>query len=175
MQTQLVLTLIGKDRAGLVEALASTVGEHGGNWLESRMCHLGGEFAGILRVELPAAREAALRNALAQLDMQGLQVVVRTGEVASRDGASPASIEIVGQDRPGIVRSISKALAQNGVNVEELHTERSSAPMSGEMLFHANVKVTLPTQCDTAILRQSLERIAADLMVEIQFTEPAVR
>ena len=52
MQSRLVLTLIGKDRPGLVEALAATVAEHGGNWVESRMCRLGGEFAGVLRVEI---------------------------------------------------------------------------------------------------------------------------
>ena len=48
MQVPLVMTVIGKDRTGLVETLAEIVAGHGGNWLESRMCRLGGEFAGIL-------------------------------------------------------------------------------------------------------------------------------
>ena len=55
MQIPLVMTIISPDRTGLVEAVARAVADHGGNWLESRMCRLGGEFAGILRVEIPAA------------------------------------------------------------------------------------------------------------------------
>lgn len=173
MQSQLVLTLIGKDRPGLVEALASTVAGHGGNWLESRMCHLGGEFAGILRVELPADREAGLTAALAQLDAQGLQVVVRPDRQPAAAATAGATLEIVGQDRPGIVKQISKALAEHRVNVEDLHTERTCAPMSGEMLFQATIGVTAPAGCDLAAVRQTLEKIAADLMVEIHFKEPA--
>ena len=46
-------TVIGRDRPGLVQRLASLVADHGGNWLESRMSRLGGEFAGILRLTVP--------------------------------------------------------------------------------------------------------------------------
>lgn len=171
MQTQLVLTLIGKDRPGLVDRLAAMVADHDGNWLESRMCRLGGEFAGLLRVELPAKNEAALTTALGRLDADGLQVVVRPDQSDSTRAGAIATIEIVGQDRPGIVKQISRALATHRVNVEELVTERSSAPMSGETLFHATIEVTIPSDCDTTALRASLEKIAADLMTEIQIKE----
>ncbi len=78
MQIPLVMTLIGPDRTGLVESVARTVAEHGGNWLESRMCRLGGEFAGILRIEIPAEKKAALLTALQKIS--GLNVVVRPDE-----------------------------------------------------------------------------------------------
>ena len=52
METYLVLTVIGDDRPGLVEALAETIAAHEGNWLESRMSHLAGKFAGLLRVSV---------------------------------------------------------------------------------------------------------------------------
>jgi glycine cleavage system regulatory protein len=76
-------------------------------------------------------------------------------------------LEIVGQDRPGIVRQITHALATFGVNVEELHTECASAAMSGETLFKARAKLGIPASCDVTSLRQTLEKIAADLIVEI--------
>ena len=169
MLTQIVLTLIGPDRPGLVDALASTVADHGGNWLESRMCHLGGEFAGILRVELPPQKEAELISALAKLESAGLQVTVRPDRNAATPAKVSATIEVMGQDRPGIVRQISKALAAQRVNVEELHTERVSAPMSGEMMFQATIDVLVPADSDGEALRRELERIASDLMVEIRF------
>ena len=171
MQSRLVLTLIGKDRPGLVDALAATVAEHGGNWVESRMCRLGGEFAGVLRVEVPDDAVESLKEALSKLESHGLQVVARPDGSTEDETASSATIEIVGQDRPGIVREISRALAGNGVNVEDLHTERNPAPMSGEMLFEARIQVNMPGESDTAALRASLEKIAADLMVEFKFEE----
>jgi glycine cleavage system regulatory protein len=172
MQIPLVMTVIGQDRPGLVDAVARLVVEHGGNWLESRMCQLGGEFAGILRVSVPAEQEAALGRALEQLKAQGLTVVAR----ASREPQAPeprrlARFEIVGQDRPGIVHNISSALASQGVNVEELNTECVSAPMSGETLFKAEAKVHVPASCDMARLRADLEKIASDLLVDFTFEE----
>ena len=65
MQTTLVMTVIGADRTGLVEAVAKVVAEHGGNWLESRMCRLGGEFAGIVRVAVPKRSSRRWRPRLA--------------------------------------------------------------------------------------------------------------
>lgn len=156
-----------------MDALAATVADHGGNWVESRMCRLGGEFAGVLRVEIPSDADAHLSEALAKLESEGLQVIVRPDEEPATDSSSVATLEIVGQDRPGIVKEISSVLAANHVNVEELHTERTSAPMSGEMLFEARIEVHVGADCDTTAMRASLEKIAADLMVEIKFEESA--
>ena len=168
MQIPLVMTVIGHDRPGLVEMVASIVAEHGGNWLESRMCRLGGEFAGILRIHAPADKEQALAQALTRLADQGLRVVVQVDPVATPAALQPmALLEIVGQDRPGIVREISRVLASQGVNVEELSTECTSAPMSGETLFKASAKLQIPPTCNSVALRRELEKIAADLFVDV--------
>jgi glycine cleavage system regulatory protein len=172
MQVTLVMTVIGKDRPGLVEMVAQIVADHGGNWLESRMCRLGGEFAGILRVQVPAEKESALTRALGDLASQGLTVVAHS----DREAAAPrherlVALEVVGQDRPGIVRQISRALARQGVNVEDFSSECLSAPMSGEILFKAQARLQVPASCNLAELRDELEKIAADLVVDISFEE----
>jgi len=77
MQRSLVMTVIGQDRPGLVESVAGLVAEHRGNWLESRMSRLGGQFAGILRVEVPSEKEGALVAGLRRLESRGLTVVVQ--------------------------------------------------------------------------------------------------
>ena len=172
MQRLLVMTVIGADRPGLVESVAALVAEHGGNWLESSMSRLGGQFAGILRVEVPAERERALVSALEGLDAKGLHVVVHSDQPsATAEGARVSLLEVIGHDRPGIVRQISHTLAAAGVNVEELQTERSSAAMSGESLFKARAKVSIPTSVDREQLRGKLEKIAEDLIVDISFSE----
>jgi glycine cleavage system regulatory protein len=171
MHIPLVMTIIGPDRTGLVEAVARTVAGHGGNWLESRMCRLGGAFAGILRVEVPAEKQSELLESLQKIS--GLNVIVHSGETKTPApaGARLTKMEIIGQDRPGIVREITAALARAGVNVEEFSSEVVSGPMSGEALFKASARLQLPESCDLLSLRMELEKIAADLLVDVSFGE----
>ena len=172
MLTPLVMTVIGPDRTGLVESIARVVAERGGNWLESRMCRLGGEFAGILRIEIPEQQKSALLDALQEIS--GLNITVRSDEAKiSAIGGRQTKLEIIGHDRPGIVREISSALARAGVNVEEFSSEVTSAPMSGETLFKAEARLQLPESCNLAALKSELEKIAADLQVDVSFAELA--
>lgn len=167
------MTVIGRDRPGLVESVASIVAKHGGNWLESRMARLGGQFAGIVHVTVPSDQQQAFESELQQLGQDGLNIVVKADSVSA--GLAPQAVrqlEIVGQDRPGIVRQITQALAGFGVNVEELETECESAAMSGETLFKARARLSIPPSCDLSQLRQTLEKIAADLIVDVSL-QPA--
>lgn len=168
MFTHLVMTIIGADRPGLVQLVAGCVADHGGNWLESRMCHLGGQFAGIARVEVPPERVPALRQALQKLEAAGLRVSVDSGEGSGdADGGTAATLELVGHDRPGILRNVTSVLAAHGVNVEELSSECVSAPMGGGNLFQARVRVLVPKSVKVEAVRADLEKIAADLMVDL--------
>ncbi len=175
MQRMLVMTVIGPDRPGLVESVAQLVTGHGGNWLESRMSRLGGQFAGILRIEVPYEQEAPLLRALNDLKGEGLTVVAQGDQPppAASGGARTNILEVVGQDRPGIVNQISRALARHAVNVEDLQTECGSAAMSGETLFRARARLSIPAACDIAQLRDELEKIGTDLIVEISLADVA--
>lgn len=169
MVATLVMTVIGADRPGLVQLLAGRIADHGGNWLESRMCRLGGEFAGILSVDVSSERADELVKSLKSLEEAGLRVIVHaeTGTPPATKGAL-ATLELVGQDRPGILRSVSGVLADHAVNVEELTSERVSAPMGGGTLFQATAVVSVPGTASLAAIRVDLEKIAADLMVDLK-------
>lgn len=171
MTTTLVLTLIGHDQPGLVRKVAATIAEHGGNWLESRLCRLGGEFAGIVRLEIEAARADELRAALRGL--AGLRVEVASeGAGAATDAGDGqralAALDLVGSDRPGILREVSAVLAGHGFNVEDLASERIEAPMGGGKIFQMRAVVSVPAGGDLAKVRAELETLAADLMVELK-------
>ena len=171
MQTSLVMTIISPDRPGLVGQLSAVIADHGGNWLESRMAQLGGQFAGILRIQVSAAREPQLLAALHALEPQGLSIRVQRDTAPVSSVPHPlGTVEVMGHDRPGIVRQISQVLAQQQVNVEELTTTCESAPMSGEKLFRATAHVQLPEAGGLARLQSALEQIASDLMVDITVT-----
>ncbi|UCH29340.1 MAG: glycine cleavage system protein R [Myxococcales bacterium] len=167
----LVVTVIGKDRPGLVESVSAVVEDHGGSWVESRMSRLAGEFAGILRVSVPAANADALSSALVGLEASGLRVVVERGFEEEPEEGHLIHLELIGSDRPGIVHAISEALAARNVNVDELNTECDGAPWSGDTLFKATARLRAPQALDLDQLRESLEAIAGDLMVDVTIGE----
>ncbi|SIQ82427.1 glycine cleavage system protein R [Marinobacterium stanieri] len=168
MMTSLVLTIIGPDKPGLVGLLSRTIADHQGNWLESGMSRLGGKFAGILITQVPTAEADALIAALEALSTQGLKVTAeRSEETPALESLQPMTLELVGHDKPGIVREISQALAARHINVERLSTELTSGSMSAEELFKAEAELLAPADLDPDELQQALEAIAGDLMVDI--------
>jgi glycine cleavage system regulatory protein len=167
----LVLTLIGPDHPGIVDSVSDVVAAHGGNWLESRMAHLAGKFAGVLCVEVPEDRAAELEEALARLEVSGLKVVVERSAIVEVPRQHAMEIELLGLDRPGLVHEVSALLAAHRVNVEELETDRPPAAHSGDRMFRARLRVIIPETLDVGAVRDGLERLAGDLMVEIRLAE----
>ena len=135
------------------------------------MCHLGGEFTGILRTSAPEDKVQILVNSLQGLQSEGLTVIARRDDAFPFAGLTKtATLSLVGHDRPGIIYQISAAIAHQNINVEELETECSSAPMSGEMIFRAVARLQIPETCAISELRKELEEIGSELMVDISFT-----
>jgi glycine cleavage system regulatory protein len=168
--SHLILTVIGDDRPGLVEELATAISTHGGNWLESSMAQLSGKFAGIVEVAVPADRIPELRIALAKLN--DLKVSAETATAAkSAPGGRRLTLNLVGHDRIGIVREVSQVLARHSVNVEDLSTRTSSAPMSAEILFHCEAELTAAPDFNARELKAALEKLSDDLMVDISLGE----
>jgi glycine cleavage system regulatory protein len=165
----LVLTVIGDDRPGLVDALASRVAAHGGNWDRSNLARLAGKFAGIVVVTVPDEQVEDLTAGFESLADQGvLDVRSAIADVTTADRATPAvTLHLVGQDRPGIVKEIAAALAARDVSIDEFETSTGSAPMSGEQLFEATAALRLPPTVTTDELRIILEDIANELMVDL--------
>lgn len=179
--TTLVLTLVGDDRAGLVAAVADLVAAHGGNWENSELAELAGAFAGIVEVSIAPERADDLRAALSALD--GLLTVnVHSGAESGReergtraphplDPAVAASrlltIRVLGNDHPGIVREISSALRAHDLSIDRMTTETRDAAMYGGRLFEATVAVRVPASVDLAEVTDELERLAAEIQVDV--------
>jgi len=167
----LVLTIIAADKPGLVERIAQNIAAHGGNWLESRMAHMAGQFAGILRVSVPAENRQALVGALEDLSTHGICVLVGEGSTGQAFTSKPIVMTLVGNDRSGIVREITALLSKQGVNLERLSTDVRPAPISGDPLFSAEALLQVPSTLSLDKLQASLETLADDLMVELRSEE----
>jgi glycine cleavage system regulatory protein len=169
MSTSIVLTVVSEDRPGIVEALSELLAQHGGNWTESSMLAMAGQFAGILLASVPDQEVDAFVEGLAGLESKGLLIL------AKRSGLKPVAkserefiLDLVGQDRPGIVLDITRILAKHKVNVQELETHCQSASMSGESLFLAHACLLIPAETSIEDLQGELEDLANELMVDIK-------
>lgn len=168
MDTSYIITFIGDDRPGLVEALSSVIENNRGNWHESRLSQLGGKFAGLVLVSLPQESGAALEAELKDLADKGLSVrVTPTSPVTSTDRGRAVTLTVLGPDRLGIVKEISHALAERQINVVEMDSHVSSAPMSAEMMFQARIDAEVPENTDLHDLQDSLDEIANHMTLEI--------
>lgn len=175
MKRQLIITVIAKDKPGIVETLAGVVAGREGNWEESRMVSLAGKFSGLLLVSVGAEQLDSLQADLAALSQQGIRTLVDVAE----DETTPAamqqiSISLVGADRPGIVREVAKALSSRNINVEELNTDYSSMPWSGEPMFQVEAYLQVPADSDLDELQDTLDQIADELAVDIELIQPEV-
>lgn len=164
----LVITVFAPDKAGQVERIAQCIAEHGGNWLESRMSRMAGQFAGILRVGVPAEAHDGLVEALHRLAPEGIRVLIAESGIEQSCTWKPIAMDLMGNDRPGIVRDITRVLTEQGVNLEKLVTEVRPAPMSNEPLFHAEAILAVPLTLSLQVLQERLETLADELVVELK-------
>jgi len=170
MNTSIVLTVIANDQPGVIEAVSRVLRNHDGNWTQSSMSSLAGQFAGILLVYVPTKNVDACIAELNKLETEGVRIITHVSD------DQPASqqtheylLELIGNDRPGIVHDITVLLASHKVNVNNFETVVESASMGGGQLFKARAQLVMPQSTDIDILAGDLEDIANDLMVDIRF------
>lgn len=170
--TSLVVSIVGADRHGIVSSLAERAERFGANWAASRMTKLANEFAGTVHFEVPRENADALAAALRGLESSGLQVVI-----ARSDGASvPTSLrvvelELVGEDRVGIVSKLTKILAERAISIESIHTEIVRSGVSGKQTFKIEAHLLVPAALSVDALRQELGTLAREMMVDIALGE----
>ncbi len=167
----LVLTFVGEDRPGLVNAISETVAAHHGTWLESRSVRLAGKFAGVVLVGVPDESLIPLESALAKLAPSGLRVSIDRGAAGDEKLGRLVTLEIVGAERPGIVRDVTQALTRLGVNIEEFASSLEGEPFTGVQMFHATARLSVPEGLKLDDLRKAVERLAAEIMVDLSMGE----
>jgi glycine cleavage system regulatory protein len=168
MMTPLVLAFICHDKPGLVNILSEKIAAAEGSWMESRLAHLAGEFAGIVLVSVPESNVAGLTAALRSLEEADLRITIQCSS-----GASPVpsyralELELVSHDRPGIVRDVTATLSLLGANIEEFSSAIESAPFTGERMFRATARLHVPDDVTREEVRTTLERLAGEMMVDL--------
>lgn len=173
MKKQLVFTVLSKDQPGIVSQLAEVVNTHGASWMDSRMSQLAGQFAGVILVEAEAEKIKGLEKELSDLSKKS-NISVHFSEStdnAIEDNKKLHQIELVGPDRPGIVREVSKLFQEKDINILELDTEIADASMSGGVLFTANAVISVKLDVNLDDLNDRLKELADELTLDIEWTK----
>jgi len=170
MNTSIVLTVIADDQPGVIQTVSSVLKNHDGNWTQSSMSSLAGQFAGILLVYVPTENTEACIAELNGLEAEGIRIITHVNDAQSEtEQTHEYLLELIGNDRPGIVHDITVLLAGHNVNVNNFETLVESASMGGGELFKAKAQLVVPQTTDIDELASDLEDIANDLMVDIRF------
>lgn len=172
MHISFVLTVLSEDQPGLVTTLSDVIDEYAGSWTDSRMIHLAGKFAGLLRISVPEGQADELISALTSLQDEGIEISIETvsEDQEPRIISDTQVIEVLGQDSPGIINAITNQLTALSVNIEELYSEQRPAPMSSEMLFYAKLNLSIPEGVSSHEVQTALEELPDQLMVDIDFS-----
>ncbi|MCL4205642.1 MAG: hypothetical protein KJ000_24435 [Pirellulaceae bacterium] len=169
MKTYFVITVTCPDRPGIVEKITEAMVAHAANWEESRLARLGGEFAGIILVSVAAEGADALAAALLGLADGEMTVALKVTQPPgdARSGLHVCQLQLAGADHEGIVHTVAAYLARQGINVEELETEVTAAPITASPLFQMTARLQVPAHVAFDELQANLARIAEDLGVDI--------
>ena len=173
MRENIVFTLTGADRIGIVEAVTKLLLDRGGNVETSRMARLGGEFAILMLVSMPSEQIDNLGKDVEMLVVQGYKVTTsRTGQTyaEAHPGWLPYQIEVHGADHEGIIHQVAHYLSERGINIESMDTGTSHAPVSGTPLFSMTALVSVPLSLSGQGWETALEDMGNQLNVDIKVT-----
>lgn len=169
-----VLTAVGPDRPGLVDAISRLILDHRCNIEDSRMAVLGGEFAMLILVSgQETGLSAVLESAAAAGERVGLAVTARRTraplEAPARE-TLPYELSAFSMDHPGIVQRVAHFLGERGVNVRSLETRVEHAPVSGQPIFSLNALIDVPASVKARDLRRGLDELgdAENIDVELR-------
>lgn len=164
------LSAIGRDRPGIVAAMSEVLLRHGLNIEDSQMTILRGHFTMMLVVSAaPATDVEALRTDLDEvgralpLDAVALNDL-REGEAPAETAASH-TVAVYGLDHPGIVHSVTSALAERGVDITDLETRLAGS--AARPIYALMMEVALPPGADAGELSSALSEVGSAQGVDV--------
>ena len=161
----LIISAVGSDRSGIISEISGIITSHGGNVEESRMSRLGADFAIIMLVSVAPDWVESLEVALQSIN--DLTIISKPTETKEEREGIQCQINLSGADNEGIVKVLSKYLAGKSINILEMQTHISNAPISGTPLFNLKAIIAIPENLNKTNIKSDLNQIAQKLGVEI--------
>lgn len=165
------VTIMGKDRPGIVAGAAEVLYRLGCNVEDSSCTMLAGEFAMILIVshEKPFSKGKLMEEFSAFCEGMGLSVFIRSLKEDEVRYIEPSGdicvVAVYGSDRPGIVYRVTKALSERNVNITDLNTKLVGTAQEPVYVLILEAELTEETGAEE--LTAMLDKLKEELKVEI--------
>jgi glycine cleavage system transcriptional repressor len=164
------LTIIGRDRPGIVSQVTEILYRLGCNIADSSCSILGGQFSMILIISHPEYRNReSFGDAFAPLEESNLSVFLRTllpdGEKRPELEGELCMISVYGADKPGIVYRVTNELGRRQINITDLNTKL----IGGEArpVYVMMIEALLPDGVEVEAVESWMESLKAELGVDI--------
>ncbi len=169
-----VLLAIGLDKPGIVNLVSSFITGRGCNIEDSKMSVMGEDFALVLLFSGPFSSIEKVKAEIKDLESAaGLTVLLKDTKAPAdrpKEASLPYIIETFGMDHPGIVNEVTGVLHKNKINVEDLETGVSNAPVSGTPVFHMRIKIAVPAAVPVSKLKDELFEVEKKQNLNITLT-----
>ncbi len=169
-----IITAYGKDKPGIVAGLTKILFEKGFNIEDSAMTRLNNEFTVMLVVTTEEdISEDELKNAFESLEKEK-QLNISVKEIPEetlkekREIGSVYRLVVYGADKPGIVYSVAKLLADKNINIADLRTEKSND------LYVLISQVEFPKDVDEELVKAELDRLKDEMNIDISLEKEEV-
>lgn len=172
MKAYMILFLVGKDRPGIVEEVSSFLFAHAGNIEDSRMAAMGGRFSIMTLFSCPKDSIAVIKKDMPDLTKLGFEASLHEAEDPSllpRHPELPLKMEVIAMDHPGIVQRVVSILHRHNVNIREMETKITSAPLSGTPLFDLFLEAAVPAEESIVKVKEELSALAAEMNLDLSF------
>lgn len=164
------LTIIGRDRPGIVSQVTEILYQLGCNIADSSCSILGGQFAMILIISHPEkTRKEDFEPAFRSLEQTNLSVFLRTlqpgGEQRLELEGELCMISVYGSDKPGIVYQVAKQLGDRRINITDLNTKLIGSPE--RPVYVMMLEAVLPAAIGIDELEAVMNELKGRLQVDI--------
>jgi len=164
------LTIIGRDRPGIVSQVTEILYRLGCNIADSSCSILGGQFAMILIIAHPEISDRdGFGNAFVALEDSGLSVYLRTlkpgGEKHPHMDGEICLISVYGSDKAGIVYRVSRELGDRKINITDLNTKLVGTEQ--RPVYVMMLEAVLPPEMEINEINQIMNNLKTELQVDI--------
>lgn len=172
MPNYALMTAVGTDRPGIVSAVSGILLDADCNIEDSTMARLGGTFAIMLVLKMPEGLISRQLHEKMKAVIDEFHLWVRLEDMRPEEAVEPSPenpkhlIHVYGADKKGIVHRITEHLAQQSVNITNLHTQ---AIHHEQPLYVMLIEVEIPPYVDVGTLHEELAAIGAELDVHVAF------
>jgi len=174
MKNYIILFLVGKDRPGIVDDVSTFLYERGANIEDSRMAVMGGRFSITMLFSCDSGQLESIRVDLDDLRKLGFEISLHEADdpgAAPQRAGLPLKLEVVSMDHPGIVQRVVSILHHHNVNIQNLDTRITNAPLSGAPLFDLTIEASIPADRPLSEVKEELQQLAAEMNLDLGFAK----